>query len=100
MAEEKKCGWKSCFLNYLIILVLIVIGTGIMAQWSAWTGYKVYSADQYGIKVYTQDGKEIDVPKGHEVKISRLCNRVEVFSSDKKKRDVYYNMTRIEMRPR
>lgn len=97
MTEEKKCaGIKSCIVNYLVILVIIIMGTGIMAQWNAWSGYKIYQSDKYNIKIHLQDGKQIDVPAGQEVKVYRTSDKVEVFTPDRKTRDIYYNMVRIE----
>ncbi len=102
MAEEtKSSSCKKWILHYVVIFILIIVGTGIMAQWQSWSGYKVYSSDQYNIKIYLEGVQNpIDVPAGREVKVSRLSDRVEVFTTDKKTRDIYYNMAKVELRPK
>lgn len=98
MAEENKgSSCKKWVLHYLAIIILIIVGTGILAQWQAWNGYKLYHSDKFNIKIYFQDGQNIQVPAGREIKVSRASNRVEVFTPDRKTRDIYYNMTKIEL---
>ena len=83
----RACCWITCL---ACTLVLIVIGTGVMAQWTAWARYKKSSADEYSITITTESGVEVQVPPGHYLKEFRVMQRVDVVSNDKRKKTIYF----------
>ena len=98
-AQGARCPLKcpaACWICGLVCtLVLIILGTGIMAQWTAWTRYKKLSADEYSITLYRKGAEPIQVPAGHYIKEFRVMRRVDIISNDGKSREIYYKPLRV-----
>ena len=92
------CGNKCWICCLLAALVLITLGTGIHAQWTAWARYKKFSADEYSITISPQAGESVSVKAGHYVKVFRVTNRVDVIKNDKSDRQVFFAPKRLDIK--
>ena len=93
-----RCSIKCAICCIIMALVVIAIGSGIHAQWTAWARYKKFSADTYSIIITAQDGSKVEAQPGSYVKVFRVYDRVDIIKNDKSHRRVFYAPKGIEIR--
>jgi hypothetical protein len=93
MSEEKKaCGGIGCeLLKWIGAVVLIIMGTGMLAEWQAWAGYKKYFGNEYAIKIVLEDGSLLQVDEQSYAKVYRNEQRVDIISNDKNTKQFHFN---------
>ncbi len=99
-SSEECCTPRKCccrFMGWVGALILVIAGTGMLAQWNAWASYKKYSADEYNISVISEKGDTIEIQAQHYIKLYRNMQRVDVVANDKKARTCYYNFRTIKI---
>jgi hypothetical protein len=78
-------------MKLICALVLIIVGTGVLAQWEAWASYKKFYGSDYVIQIELADGQKLQVDDKSFVKVYRNEQRVDIVSNDKALRKFYFS---------
>ena len=97
-ARGMRCNTCCACMCWIGALILVVIGTGVMSQWTAWARYKKHSADENSITITTESGKTVNVSAGHYIKEFRTVQRVDVVANDKATRTIYYRPRNVTVK--
>jgi hypothetical protein len=78
-------------MKWIGALLLIIVGTGVLAEWQAWASYKKFYGSEYAIQIQLLDGQTLQVDDKSFAKIYRNEQRVDFVSNDKASRKFYFN---------
>jgi hypothetical protein len=91
-AAPARCGVCCEIMRWIGALVLIIVGTGVLAQWEAWASYKKFYGSEYAIQIELADGQKLQVDDKSFAKVYRNEQRVDIVSNDKTSRKFYFNL--------
>jgi hypothetical protein len=87
-----RCGVCCALMKWIGALLLIIVGTGILAEWQAYVSYKKFYGNDYTITIVLADGATFQVDDKSFAKVYRNEQRVDIVSNDKSSRKFYFNL--------
>jgi hypothetical protein len=102
-SEGDSCCHSHCqcacrAMGWVGALILIVIGSLVLAESFAWAGYKKVAASEADITFVTEKGDPVAVQPGQYLKLYRNVNRADVVSVDKTLKTCYYNVRMVTIK--
>jgi hypothetical protein len=94
-AAPARCGVCCDIMKWTGALVLIIVGTGMLAEWQAWAGYKKYFGNEYTVKIVLEDGSLLPVDEQSYAKVYRNEKRVDIISNDKNTKQFHFTPTAV-----
>jgi len=84
--------------RFVAAFILVFVGALMLAGWEGWFRYSKYAADQYQITVVLQDGREVKLEAGQQLRVLKSTNRVDIESADEKTRTMFFNPKEVQIR--